>query len=108
MPDQAHREHVRAVAGFVPDCVVLFSRLLRDREVPWRHKLLLAALLPYLLMPFDLIPDFLPVVGQLDDALIVVFVLRRVARAQPDLIEEHWPGPAKSLTLILRLAGATR
>jgi uncharacterized membrane protein YkvA (DUF1232 family) len=91
------REDARAVAGFVPDCVVLFSRLLRDERLPRRHKLLVAALLPYLLMPFDLIPDFIPVAGQLDDAVIVALVLRRVLRASPELVEEHWPGPRRTL-----------
>src|SRR5204862_2055615 len=91
------REDARAVAGFVPDCVVLFSRLLRDDRLPRRHKLLVAALLPYLAMPFDLIPDFIPVAGQLDDAVIVALVLRRVVRANPELVEEHWPGPRRTL-----------
>ena len=91
------REDARAVADFVPDCVVLFSRLLRDERLPRRHKLLVAALLPYLAMPFDLIPDFIPVAGQLDDAVIVALVLRRVVRANPELVEEHWPGPRRTL-----------
>ncbi len=91
------REDARALAGFVPDCVVLFSRLLRDERLPGRHKLLVAALLPYLLLPFDLIPDFIPVAGQLDDAVIVALVLRRVLRASPELVEEHWPGPRRTL-----------
>jgi uncharacterized membrane protein YkvA (DUF1232 family) len=102
------RADARAVAGVIPDCVVLFRRLLGDRRVPRRHKLLLMALVPYLLLPFDLVPDFIPVAGQLDDAILVAFVLRRVVRgAGPQLIEEHWPGPASSLTLMLRLAGVT-
>jgi uncharacterized membrane protein YkvA (DUF1232 family) len=99
------RETARAIGGFVPDCVVLFSRLVRDERLPRRHKLLVMALIPYLAMPFDLIPDFIPVAGQLDDAVIVAFVLRRVARKDPGLVQEHWPGPSSSLALILRLAG---
>ena len=99
------REDARAIAGFVPDCVVLFTRLLRDRRVPRRHKLLVGALIPYLALPFDLIPDFIPVAGQLDDAVLVAFVLRRVVRADPAVVRELWPGPATSLELILRLAG---
>jgi len=91
------REDARAIAGFVPDCVVLFTRLLRDERLPRRQKLLVAALLPYLALPFDLIPDFIPVAGQLDDAVIVALVLRRVMRARPDLVEEHWPGPQRTL-----------
>jgi len=99
------RENARAIGGFVPDCVVLFSRLVRDKRLPRRFKFLVGALIPYLAMPFDLVPDFIPVAGQLDDAVIVVFVLRRVARKNPELIREHWPGPPSSLALILRLAG---
>ena len=99
------REDARAIGGFVPDCVVLVSRLIRDKRLPRRFKFLVGALIPYLAMPFDLLPDFIPVAGQLDDAVIVVFVLRRVARKNPELIREHWPGPPSSLALILRLAG---
>ena len=99
------RENARAIGGFVPDCVVLFSRLIRDKRLPRRFKFLVGALIPYLAMPFDLVPDFIPVAGQLDDAVIVAFVLRRVARKNPELIREHWPGPPSSLALILRLAG---
>ena len=99
------RDDARAVAGFVPDCVVLFSRLLRDPRVPRRQKLLVAALLPYLAMPFDLVPDFIPVAGQLDDAVIVVFVMRHLARRDPGLLVEHWPGPTSSLALLLRFVG---
>ena len=81
------RTHARAWAGFVPDCAVLFARLLRDRRVLRRHKLLLAALVAYLSFPFDLIPDFIPVVGALDDAIIVAIVLRTLFRsAGPDLV----------------------
>jgi uncharacterized membrane protein YkvA (DUF1232 family) len=91
------REDARAIAGLVPDCAVLFSRLLRDPRLPRRDKLLVAALLPYLLSPIDLIPDFIPVAGQLDDAVIVALVLRRVVRSRPELVEEHWPGPRRTL-----------
>ena len=57
-------------------------------------------------MPFDLVPDFIPVAGQLDDAVLVAVVLRLVLRdAGPDLVREHWPGPPESLGAMLRLAG---
>lgn len=100
------RTDARAWAGFVPDCVILFSRLVRDGRVPRRHKLLLVVLLAYLSMPFDLIPDFIPVVGALDDAIVVAIVLRMLFRsAGPSLIREHWSGPSQSLDFMLRLAG---
>jgi len=96
----------RAVAGLVPDCFVLFRRLLGDSRVPRRRKLVLAAVVPYLALPFDLVPDFIPVAGFLDDAVIVAFALRHVLRGSDrELIEGHWPGPPESLALILRLTG---
>ncbi len=98
------REDARALAGFVPDCVVLVRRLLGDDRVPRRSKWLLAALIVYLASPIDVIPDFIPVAGQLDDAILVAFVLRRVLRAAgPGLLREHWPGPKASLEVLLRL-----
>jgi uncharacterized membrane protein YkvA (DUF1232 family) len=97
----------RELARFVPDCAVLLTRLLRDPRVPRRSKLLVAALIPYLALPFDLVPDFIPVAGQLDDAILVVFVLRRVVRRTgAELIRELWPGPEAGLRLVLRLGGA--
>jgi uncharacterized membrane protein YkvA (DUF1232 family) len=100
------REAARAIAGLVPDFVVLFRRLLGDSRIPRRKKLLLAAVVPYLAMPFDLVPDFIPVAGYLDDAVIVALVLRLVLRGGGrEVIEEHWPGPPASLRGVLRLAG---
>src|SRR3954453_8508838 len=82
-----------ALARFIPDCVVLFRRLLGDHRLPRRKKLALVVLLGYLALPFDLIPDFVPVAGQLDDALIVALVFRFVLRSSGEpLVREHWPG----------------
>jgi uncharacterized membrane protein YkvA (DUF1232 family) len=98
----------RAVGGFVPDCAVLFARLARDPTVPRRGRVALVAVAAYLASPIDLVPDFIPVAGQADDALLVALVLRWVVRgAGPDLLERHWPGPDGSLRVLLRLAGAS-
>jgi uncharacterized membrane protein YkvA (DUF1232 family) len=95
----------RALARFVPDCVVLFKRLLADPRVEWWRKALLLVVLVYLVSPIDLIPDFIPVAGQLDDAIVVVIGLRVLLRGSgPRLLSEHWPGPQKSLRVILRFA----
>jgi uncharacterized membrane protein YkvA (DUF1232 family) len=97
----------RALARLIPDCIVLVTRLAREPRVPRRRKLLLLALVAYLSMPFDLVPDFVPVAGQLDDPIIVALVLRHFVRAGGEsLIRELWPGPERSLALILRLAQA--
>lgn len=92
------RTDARALAGFIPDCVVLTRRLLRDPRVPRRTKLALWLLIAYLLLPIDLVPDLIPVAGQLDDAILVALVLRAFLRAGGGaLVREHWPGPERTL-----------
>jgi len=100
------RAQARAVGGFVPDCIVLVRRLLSDPRVSRRSRILLIALAAYLAMPIDLVPDFIPVAGQLDDVIVAGLVLRAVVRgAGADVIREHWPGPRSSLDVVLRVAG---
>jgi uncharacterized membrane protein YkvA (DUF1232 family) len=68
----------------------LLWRLLKDRRVPWWARALLPALLLYLAMPVDLIPDFIPVLGHLDDLLVVLLVVAVLLRAvPPEATEEH-------------------
>jgi uncharacterized membrane protein YkvA (DUF1232 family) len=99
------RESARALATFIPDCIVLCSRLLRDPRVPRRKKLLLVAVAGYLALPFDLVPDFIPVAGQLDDVIVVALVLRSLLRGGGEqVVRAHWPGPDRTLALVLRLA----
>ena len=70
---------------------------------------MLVALLGYLATPVDLVPDFLPVVGQIDDAIIAALALRYALRAEgPELLRELWPGPEGSLALVVRLAYGPR
>jgi len=95
----------RALVRLVPDCVVLFKRLLTDPRVDWWRKVLLVFVLAYLISPIDLVPDFVPIAGQLDDAILVVLAIRVLLRGGgPRLLSEHWPGPARSLEFIRRLA----
>jgi uncharacterized membrane protein YkvA (DUF1232 family) len=96
----------RALVRLVPDCIVLARGLLGDAEVPARYKVALGLLVAYLAMPFDLVPDFLPVVGWLDDALLVVIVLRWVLRGVgPPRLALHWRGSARGLEIVLRAGG---
>ena len=74
--------------------------------MPRRAKVALALLVPYLASPIDLIPDFLPGIGQLDDALLVAAALRYVVRlAGPEVIAELWPGSASGLRVVLASSG---
>ncbi len=99
------RTDARALAGFIPDCVVLFRRLLGDSRVSRSRKALLGVLVVYLALPIDLVPDVIPVAGQLDDLLLVALVLRTVLRGSGEaLLREHWPGPQRSLDVIRRIA----
>ena len=97
---------VKQLARVVPELGILFLRLARDRRVPLSRRMQLLLLGAYLASPIDLIPDFIPVIGQLDDAALAALVLRSVVRAAgPEVVSEHWPGTARSLNVVLRLAG---
>jgi uncharacterized membrane protein YkvA (DUF1232 family) len=99
------KEDARDLAAFIPDCVILVKRLLGDPRVPQRTKLILISLFVYLVMPFDLIPDFIPVAGQLDDAILVAAVLAYVVRtAGREVIAELWTGSERGLTIVLALS----
>ncbi len=102
------REDARDVVRFVPDCAVLFGRLLRDPAISRPRKLMIAALVAYLASPLDLIPDFIPVAGQLDDAILVVLALRTLLRGSEERVAVHWPGSSSSLAVLMRLAGERR
>jgi uncharacterized membrane protein YkvA (DUF1232 family) len=100
------REDARALAGFIPDCVVVVTRLARDRRISRPRRAALFIALGYLALPIDLVPDFLPGIGQLDDAVVLGLALRLVIHGGGiQLVREAWPGPEASLTLVLRAAG---
>ncbi|MFE4727379.1 YkvA family protein [Microbacterium sp. NPDC056736] len=96
----------RAMMRLVPDVIRLVKRLATDPTVPRGTRWWLLALLGYLLMPFDLVPDFIPVLGFADDAVVVAIVLRFAIRhAGIDAIRRHWPGTPDGLASVLTLAG---
>ncbi|HSL11129.1 MAG TPA: DUF1232 domain-containing protein [Actinomycetota bacterium] len=93
----------------VPNLVTLFRGLLGDDGVPLGSKLLLGGALLWIVSPVDLVPEFVPVLGPLDDAIVGALVLRHVVRrAGPDVVARHWRGDAKTLAVLLRVAGVRR
>lgn len=101
------RGAARSLATFLPDSLILVHRLLRDPALPRSRKLALWALLAYLALPIDLVPDFLPVVGLLDDAILAALTLRFVLRGAPSRrLAELWPGSPEGLAVISRLVAA--
>ncbi len=100
------RTNLREVLRLLPDVVRLLRRLAADPELPRGVRVRLVLLLGYLLLPIDLVPDFIPVLGYADDAIVVVLALRSVVRrAGPDALARHWPGTPEGLNTVNRLAG---
>ena len=90
----------------LPDLVGLLRRLARDPALPRSVRVTLWLLLGYLLVPIDLVPDFIPVLGYADDAIVVALALRRVVRvAGAEAVDRHWQGSPAGLELVHRMAG---
>jgi uncharacterized membrane protein YkvA (DUF1232 family) len=90
----------------LPDLLRLLRRLAADPNVPRAARVRLMLLLGYLAIPLDLVPDFVPVLGYADDAIIVSLVLRSVVRrAGAPLVRRHWPGTDDGLDALARLTG---
>jgi uncharacterized membrane protein YkvA (DUF1232 family) len=88
----------------LPDTLRLIRRLSTDSALPRTTRWWVWALLIYLASPIDLVPDFIPVIGFADDAIITSFVLRHViARSGPAKLAEHWPGSPEGLSTLTRI-----
>jgi uncharacterized membrane protein YkvA (DUF1232 family) len=97
---------LREALRLLPDVLRLIRRLAADKTLPRGVRIRLALLLAYLAIPIDLIPDFVPVLGYADDAIIVTAVLRSVVRrAGLDAVRAHWPGTDDGFAAVARLAG---
>lgn len=100
---------LREALRLLPDVLRLVRRLAADKTLPRGVRIRLALLLVYLAMPIDLIPDFIPVLGYADDAIIVTAVLRSVVRrAGVDAVRAHWPGTDDGFAALTRLTGLPR
>lgn len=97
---------LRDALRLLPDLIRLIKRLVADPATPRGVRIRLGLLLVYLISPIDLVPDFVPVIGWVDDAVIVALVLRSVVRhVGTDALTRHWPGTPQGLAIIRRLAG---
>lgn len=93
---------------FVKDLALLFKDCAFDARVGRRDKWVLAAVAAYLLSPVDLIPDAIPIIGQIDDLSIAVLGLRHLLRAAgPRVVKDLWRGTDDGLALLLSAAGMT-
>lgn len=96
----------KRLVTLIPNLVSLFRGLLGDARVPLGAKLLLGAGLLWILSPIDLVPEFIPVLGPFDDAIVGALVLRFVVRrAGPEVVASHWRGDDATLKVLLRVAG---
>jgi len=105
------REQVKALAReaakFVPDVARLFRDVARDPRVPKRVKYEVGAAAAYLLLPLDVIPDFIPGLGQLDDVAVIGWAVRRLLMAAgEDVLREHWQGNDRGIEILLQIAAA--
>ena len=97
----------RETASLVPDVVLLFKDISADPRVPRSSKLKVAGALAYLVSPIDLVSDFIPGVGMLDDVAIVAFAARELLdSAGEDVVREHWRGTERGLELVMNLVEA--
>jgi uncharacterized membrane protein YkvA (DUF1232 family) len=95
---------LKDLAGFLPACVTLVRRLRADPRVPWQAKAAVVVAGLWVLSPIDLLPEFLPVIGPLDDVVVVALALRYAARRVPrEVLVEAWPGEPR---LLERLIGS--
>lgn len=94
---------LKDLAGFLPACVTLTRRLRADPRVPRRAKVAVVLAGLWVLSPVDLIPEFLPVIGPLDDVVVVALALRYAARqVDPQVLREAWPGEPRLLERLVR------
>ncbi len=93
-------EFLREGLLVLPHMVVLLARLLRDPRVPLRRKLVAGAAAAYVVSPIDLLPDAIPVLGRMDDLVVVALAVDHLMRSVPeDIVHAHWPGSLDALEL---------
>lgn len=98
---EAQQTKLKEYALLAPRLVKLLWRLARDPRVPARSKATLVLLMGYIVSPIDLIPDFLPGIGQMDELVIAAFALDQMLnRVPPEVVREHWDGDKDILEIV--------
>lgn len=100
-PESGARDTLKEIALFLPNFVILLKRLLSDPRVPRRSKLILGGTVLYLVSPIDVVPDFVPGLGQLDDIVVALLALHSILnRVDDEVVLEHWPGNENVIRLV--------
>ena len=98
---------VREILGVIPDVIRLLRSVIRDRSAPLDVRLVLVGLLAWILSPIDLIPEFIPVLGPLDDVVVAVVAMRYVRRrVGVEDLRRRWSGTDDGFALLLRVIGS--
>jgi len=99
---------LRELIAVVPDLLRLLRALVGDRSTPLDVRVVIVVLVAWIVSPIDLIPEFIPVLGPLDDAVVAAAVLRHLVRkAGSEVVYEHWRGEPSTISRVLRLFGAS-
>lgn len=105
IPMRSRQEILREAVLLVPNLAKLLYRLLRDKRVPRRRRLAMTVVGVYVASPIDVVPDFIPVLGSVDDLLVLAFAVDYLLRASPpEVVEQHWDGTQDGLELVRGIA----
>ena len=100
---------LRDAVRILPDLLLMLGGIAQDGTLPLTVRVRLWLLLFYLALPFDIVPDVIPIVGYADDAILVAWVIRSVVRRSGiETLTRHWPGSPEGLDVVRRLAGVAR
>ena len=105
IPMRSRQEILREAVLLVPNLAKLLYRLLQDKRVPRRRRLAMTLVGVYVASPIDIVPDFIPVFGSVDDLLVLAFAVDYLLRAgPPEVVEQHWDGTQDGLELVRGIA----
>lgn len=105
IPMRSKQEILKEALLLVPNLVKLMFRLLKDKRIPLSRRLAMGAVGGYIISPIDLIPDFIPVLGSVDDLLVLAFAIDYLLQASPpELVDEYWDGSDDGIELVRGIA----